>query len=69
MGFSDVQVTDEAIYAVFHGHILKRLWHSTKKREELDGGQYIYVFNLQGEPLCKYTLDRYITGFHVDESK
>ena len=28
---------------------------------------YIYVFNLQGEPLCKYTLDRYITGFHVDE--
>lgn len=38
-----------------------------KEGRATDGGQYIYVFNLEGEPLCKYTLDRYITGFHVDE--
>lgn len=68
MGFSDVQVTDEAIYAVFHGHTFKEIMAQHQKEgRATDGGQYIYVFNLQGEPLCKYTLDRYITGFHVDE--
>ena len=41
--------------------------HQDLEGRATDGGQYIYVFNLQGEPLCKYTLDRYITGFHVDE--
>ena len=68
MGFSDVQVTNEAIYAVFHGHTFKEIMAQHQKEgRATDGGQYIYVFNLQGEPLCKYTLDRYITGFHVDE--
>ena len=67
MGFSDVQVTDHAIYAVFHGRTFKEI--SKQKEPMIDGGRYIYVFSLQGEPLCKYTLDRYIYGIHVDEEK
>lgn len=67
MGFSDVQVTDRAIYAVFHGRTFKEI--SQQKEPIIDGGRYIYVFSLQGEPLCKYTLNRYIYGIHVDEEK
>ena len=67
MGFSDVQVTDCAIYAVFHGRTFKEI--AKQQAPIIDGGRYIYVFNLQGEPLCKYTLDRYIYGIHVDEEK
>ena len=53
MGFSDVQVTNEAIYAVFHGHTFKEIMAQHQKEgRATDGGQYIYVFNLQGEPLC-----------------
>lgn len=65
MGFSDVQVTDRAIYAVFHGRTFKEI--AKQKEPVTDGGQFIYVFSLQGEPLCKYTLDRYVYGIHVDE--
>lgn len=67
MGFSDVQVTNEAIYAVSMVTLLKRLWHSTKRGKSYRWWTIHLCFNLQGEPLCKYTLDRYITGFHVDE--
>ena len=34
-----------------------------------DGGQYIYVFSLSGEPLRKYVLDHYIYGISVDEQR
>lgn len=68
MGFSDVQVTDRAIYAVFHGRTFKELIQQ-KEGHVVDGGQYIYVFSLTGEPLCKYSLDRYVYGIHVDEEK
>ncbi len=66
MGFSDVQVTDKAIYAVFHGRTFKELMQ--QKEQIIDGGQYIYVFNLKGEPVCKYVLDRFIYGIYVDET-
>lgn len=65
MGFSDVQVTDSAIYAVFHGRTFKEI--AQNNGQSPDGGRYIYVFSLKGEPLCKYVLDRYIYGIHVDE--
>lgn len=65
MGFSDVQVTDSAIYAVFHGTSLKEI---VRQRGKLpDGGKYIYVFSLNGKPLYKYVLDRNIYGIWVDE--
>lgn len=69
MGFSDVQVTDSAIYAVFHGRSFKEISQNVQKGIQIDGGQYIYVFNLEGEPLCKYMLDHYIYGISVDEQK
>lgn len=66
MGFSDVQVTDHYIYAVFHGRRFKDMLGVTK--QFVDGGQFIYVFSLKGKPVCKYILDRYINGIYVDEN-
>lgn len=65
MGFSDVQVTDSAVYAVFHGTSFKEIARQGGKLP--DGGKYIYVFSLIGEPICKYKLDRYVYGIWVDE--
>lgn len=70
MGFSDVQVTDNAIYTVFHGRSFKEITYNMQKGIELpDGGRYIYVFSLEGEPLRKYVLDHYIYGISVNEEK
>lgn len=69
MGFSDVQVTDKAIYAVFHGRMFKEIAKEARNGQGLDGGQYIYVFSLTGEPIKKYILDHYIYGISVDEQK
>ena len=66
MGFSDVQVTDSAIYVVSHGTPFKEIARHSGKLP--DGGKYIYVFSLKGEPLCKYVLDHYIYGIWVDEA-
>lgn len=66
MGFSDVQVTDNAIYTVFHGRSFKDI---AGQKEHIDGGKYIYVFNLNGEPIRKYILDRAIYGIYVDERR
>lgn len=66
MGFSDVQVTDSAIYTVFHGTTFKDIARQSGRLP--DGGKYIYVFSLKGEPLCKYILDHYIYGIWVDET-
>ena len=68
MGFSDVRVTDRHIYAVFHGRSFKEIARMGNK-SRVDGGQYIYVYNLKGEPICKYVLDRFIYGIYVDEDK
>lgn len=64
MGFSDIQVTDYFIYTVFHGRTFEEI---QKQKEPIDGGQFIYVFDLQGNPVCKYVLDRFIYGIYVDE--
>lgn len=66
MGFSDVQVTDSAIYAVFHGTSFKDIAKQSGRLP--DGGKYIYVFSLKGEPLRMYVLDHYIYGIWVDEA-
>ena len=70
MGFSDVQVGDSAIYAVFHGHSFRDIAREVQQGKPLpDGGKYLYVFSLKGEPLVKYELDHYIYGISVDEEK
>jgi len=68
MGFSDVQVTDRAIYTVFHGRSFKEIARQSLDKP-IDGGKYIYVFSLKGEPLKRYVLDRYIYGIYVDEGR
>jgi len=70
MGFNDMQVTDHAIYVVFQGSKFKDIMQSAKRGTLLpSGGQYIYVFSLKGEPLRKYVLDHYISGFSVNEQE
>ena len=70
MGFSDVQVTDRAIYAVFHGRSFKEIGQSMEKGTKLpDGGRYIHVFTLSGEPLKRYVLDHFVYGISVNEQK
>lgn len=68
MGFSDVVVTDNYIYTVFHGRTFKEIANAMQEGEELeDGGRYIYVFDLNGNPVKKYILDRAIYGIDVNE--
>ena len=70
MGFSDIQVTDNAIYVVFQGHAFKDIMQKAQQGINLpNGGQNIYVFSLEGKPLRKYVLDHYIHGISVDEQK
>jgi hypothetical protein len=35
----------------------------------MEGGNQIRVFDLKGNPVKQYILDRYITGFCIDEEK
>lgn len=65
MGYSDVYVGKDKIYAIFWGHSFDEIKKGTKIDKE--GGQHIHVFNLKGEPLTQFILDRYITGFSIDE--
>lgn len=67
MGFSDVQVTDRAVYAVFHGRSFKEIAQNARKGIHVDGGKYIYVFSLTGEPLRRYVLDHHVCGISVNE--
>lgn len=70
MGFSDVQVSDSAIYAVFHGRSFKELSRSMQQGVKLpDGGEQIYVFSLSGEPLKRYLLDHFVYGISVNEQQ
>ena len=68
MGFNDIKVTDKYIYAVFQGMKLKDDLAAYKQGKELeDGGRFIYVFDLKGNPVQKYTLDHAIHGIDVNE--
>lgn len=70
MGFGDVQVGDDAIYAVFQGQSFRDIAQAVQQGTSLpDGGRYLYVFSLQGEPLRSYVLDHYIHGLWVDEQE
>jgi hypothetical protein len=66
MGFSDIQITDKYIYTVFHGRRFKDM--PTDPKQFVDGGEYIYVFDLKGNPVRKYILDRHVNGLFVDEA-
>lgn len=68
MGFSDIVVTDQHIYSVFQGVRFKdKLASYQQGKKPEDGGRYIYVFDLKGNPIQKYILDKPIYGIDVDE--
>lgn len=66
MGYSDVYVGQKCIYAIFWGHSFEDI---RQGKETKEGGRYIHVFDLKGNPIRQYILDRYITGFHIDEKE
>jgi hypothetical protein len=68
MGFSDVQMTDHYIYALFHGQTFKEIEQAYRKGQKPEsGGRFLYVFDLNGNPVRKYILDHAVQGIHVDE--
>ena len=70
MGYGDVQVTDSAIYTTFEGETFKNIANNHQKGIKApNGGNRIYVYTLEGEPLRKYELDHYVEGIWVDEEK
>lgn len=68
MGFSDIKVTNNYIYAVFQGIKFKDKLAAYQRGEQPeDGGRFIYVFDLKGNPVLKYTLDHAIYGIDINE--
>ena len=67
-GFMDVRVTERYIYAIFDG----LSWDERRKYQERgeippEGGHFLYQFDLKGNPVRKYVLDRNIYGLEIDE--
>ena len=70
MGFNDVQMTDSCIYAVFQGTPFEEIGRVINKGgKPVDGGRFIYVFSLSGNPLRCYELDYPVSGIYVDEKR
>ena len=65
MGYSDIQITDRYIYAVFHGRTFKEI--ASNPDGTPDGGRYIHVYEHDGTPVCRLVLDHAIYGIDVDE--
>jgi len=65
MGYSDIHVGDQYIYAVFWGRTFEDIRQSSVKFE---GGKSIHIFDLHGNLIASLQLDRYITGFNIDET-
>lgn len=69
-GFKDIKITDSYIYAAFQGDKFKDITQARLDGKIVEeGGRYIYVFDLKGNPVKKYTLDRGISGFHINETE
>lgn len=68
MGFSDIRITNNYIYAVFHGQTFKEIMQAQIKGTPLeDGGRYLCVFDHDGNPVKRYTLDHAIYSIAIDE--
>lgn len=65
MGYSDVYVGKDKIYAVFWGSSFKDIRKNLTTKVE--GGNIIQVFSIEGRPICQYILDKHITGFSINE--
>ena len=68
MGFSDIKVTNKYIYAVFQGIKFDDKIAAIKQgKEPENGAKYIYVFDLEGNPVRRYELDRRINSIDINE--
>ncbi len=68
MGFYDVEVTENLIYAVFQGTSFKEIARKEKQGIHLpDGGRKLCVFTLSGVPIKCYELDKSVCGIGIDE--
>ena len=67
MGYGDVQITDNYIYAVFHGRTFKEI--SKDIEDTPDGGEYIHIYTHDGTPVCRLVLDHAVYGIHVNEEE
>lgn len=63
MGFWDVFVTDENIYALFDGTNVK------EQHIDKQGASIVYVFDYEGNPRMKLVLDRKVSCIYVDEQE
>lgn len=63
-GFNEVVVTDSCICAVFDGTTFEERVRAFRSDKELpDGGQSVYVFGFEGNPLKKMKLDHSVLVF------
>jgi hypothetical protein len=62
-GFECVAVTKTHIYAVYNGEKV------SGSHEYRIGGQYIYVYDYNGNPVKKITLDKFIACIYIDEAE
>ena len=67
MGHGDIQITDKFIYTIFYGRAFRELFRTNG--ETSDGGKYLNVYDLNGNPLKQYILDHEITGIFVDDKE
>ena len=67
MGYSDVKVTGNYIYALFHGRSFKDI--AKDPLNTPDGGEYIHVYTHDGTPVCRLVLDHAVYGIHVNEEE
>lgn len=68
MGFSHIKVTDRYIYAVFQDiKFADKIADIQKGKEPENGAKYIYVFDLEGNPVRRYDLDRRINSIDINE--
>lgn len=64
LGYSDVYVGNQFIYALFWGHEYEKILEG---KIRMHGGLFVHVFDLEGNPIKRYQLDRYITGLYINE--
>ena len=66
MGYSDLHVSDDTIYALFWGYSFDDM---RKEKIKNEGGNRIQVFDTRGTALKEYILDRHVTGFCIDKTR
>ncbi len=65
LGYGDVFVGEMYIYALYWGHEYEKI---VRGEITVEGGKYIHVFDLEGNPVRRYELDRHVTGIFVNEA-